>query len=86
MSAPDWKEAMDWWRNQPEFISSMIRNVAVRKFVAHACEGQGCGSSDTNHTVYGMYQSFKCYEAYQEEKDLPVSVVEFLMNEMDEIN
>jgi hypothetical protein len=85
MSAPDWEEAMGWWKNQPEPIRSMIHTVAVRKFVAHAGPDQGCGSSDTNHTVYGMYQSYKHYEAYQEGKDLPVSVVEFLMEESEEL-
>lgn len=85
MSAPDWEEAMDWWRGQSDLVRGMIRTVAVAKLQAYAPD-QGISSSDMNHTVYGMYQSFKSYREYCNSLKVPVSVAEFCVDEMDGIN
>jgi hypothetical protein len=51
-----WDEAMTWWKSQNEMLKRMISRVAENKLVKAGAEE--VGSSDLNHSVYGIYQTY----------------------------
>ena len=75
-----WEQAMYWWKNSG--AESEIRDAAYQLLEASnsrmGCEGQGIGSSDTNHEVYHMYSHYLSYVTYCEERNLEVTMEEFL--------
>ena len=68
----EWTEAMDWCRSSDS--AHLIRSVAVSRLEEGWPEGQGIGSSDTNHAVYSLYQDYK------EVKDNYPTVILFLVD------
>ena len=56
---PTFEDAMKWWKSKSETIQHNIRNLSINRLAKQmkemGCEGQGIGSSDTNHAVYSMY-------------------------------
>lgn len=51
-----WTKAMDWWRSQSETMQRVIRTAATNKLIERGAEE--VGSSDVNHAVYAMYQTY----------------------------
>lgn len=83
-------EAMEWWKAQDNGgdafnVYHMIRNLAVKRLEAEMCEGQGIGSSDINHTVYGIYCEWEAHKEWADKNDKYTSVCEFVVNEWAEL-